>query len=178
MKKAFLLLSVVVIISWCTGCKVLDKLTIFTIPFNTQTTIPSLVGVNLPFNIQTPAISTNSISEFEVNQTRKDMIEEITLNKLQLNVSDPEDGDLSFLKAIEIYVNGGDLEEKLIAWNDSIDTTEKSIELQTTPDDLQDFIKLDSLSLRVRATVKKLLLSDYTVDINSEFRVNARILGI
>lgn len=178
MKRAFLLVILVVMLGWCVGCKAIDKLTIFTISYDTQTTVSSLVGVNLPFNLLTPAISTNSTSEFEVNETRKDLIEEITLKRLQMTVAVPENGDLSFLKSIEIYANGGNLEEKLIAWNDSVDTTEKSIELETTPDDLQDYVKLDTLSLRVRTTVKKLLLTDYTIDIHSEFRVDARILGI
>ncbi len=176
-KKYWLLFSLF-IMSLLQGCKQINKLTIFNIDYTTESVIGSVVGINLPFNLPVPAIKTNSESEFEINETRRDLIQEITLNRLKLSVSAPENGDLSFLKSITIYINGENLEEKRIAWNENIDTSEKSIQLETTTEDLQEYIKLDTVSLRVNTVVKKLLLTDYTVTIYSEFRVDARILGI
>jgi len=172
------LLVAFILIVHLAGCEAIDELTIFTMNYEMETTIPSAAGVNLPFNLYTPAISTNSSPEFELKETRKDLIEEIMLQKLQLEVVTPENGDLSFLHSIEIYANGGDLEEKLIAWNNSINTFEKTIALETTTDDLQQYLKLDVISLRIRTTVKKILLADYTIQIRTEFLVDAKILGI
>ncbi len=161
-----------------TGCKQIDKLTVFNINYNTQSVISSVVGINLPFNLLTPAIKTNSTSQFAINETHKDLIEEIKLTRLELTISAPEKGDLEFLKSISIYINGAGLEEKRIAWSDAVNTSAKSITLTTTSDDLKEYIKLDSVSLRVNTVIKKILLTDYTVDINSVFRVDAKILGI
>lgn len=176
MKKTISIFVVFLLLQ--SSCREINKLTIFNVSYQTQSVIESLAGINLPFNILTPVISTNSVSEFEINDTRKDMIEEITLKELKLTVSAPENGDLSFLKSMKVYINGQGLNEKLLAWNENIDSEEKSIFLKTTAEDLQEYIKLDTISLRVNAEIKKLILSDYTLDINSVFRVDARILGI
>jgi len=39
--------------------------------------IPSVIGLNLPFNIVTPSIRTNSTEIFEIKDTRKNLVEEI-----------------------------------------------------------------------------------------------------
>ena len=174
--KYWIFIALLVVIA--PGCERINKLTVFNIKYNTQTTVESVVGINLPFNILTPAIRTNSQSEFEINETRKDLIEKINLTDLQLNISNPTNGDFSFLKSIKIYVNGKGVEEKLIAWNESIDSNSKTIVMTPTSDDLQEYVKLDSISLRVNTVTKKLLLTDYLLDINAVFRVDAKILGI
>jgi len=178
MKFAKKLLAALILLVYLAGCEAIDELTIFTMDYYIETTISSAAGVNLPFNLYTPAISTNSSSEFELKDTRKDLIEEIKLQSLQLEVSLPENGDLSFLQSIEIYANGDGLEEKLIAWNNSVNTSEKTVALETTTDDLQQYLKLDVISLRIHTTVKKILLTDYIIQIHTEFLVNAKILGI
>ncbi len=162
-----------------TGCEKINQLTVFDMDYNTQVTIESVVGINLPFNIATPNITTNSESSFEVNDTRKNLIEEITLKELKLQISFPDDGDFSFLKSIKIYISSGDLEEKLIAWKESIDFgAGNTLVLETSANDLQEYIKNDQIALRVNVVTDKLLLTDYTIDINSVFRIDAKILGI
>lgn len=162
-----------------TACEKINQLTVFDLDYNTQVTIQSVVGINLPFNLVSPNITTNSVTNFEVNDTRKDLIEEITLKELKLFISVPEDGDFSFLEAIEIYISSEGLEEKLIAWNLSIDPEAGNmLELETYDEDLQEYIKNDQIALRVKVVTDKLLLTDYTIDINSVFRIDAKILGI
>lgn len=46
------------------GCKAVDKLTHFDMDYDESMVISSLIGVNLPFNLWTPAITTNSESTF------------------------------------------------------------------------------------------------------------------
>ena len=122
--------------------------------YNTQVTIESLIGINLPFNIVTPEIETNSNSEFEINDTRKDLIEEIQLTALSISIHSPESGDFSFLSAIKIYIIGENMEEKLIAWNESVNSEETTLILETSTDDLQEYVKLDKISLKVNAVTK------------------------
>jgi hypothetical protein len=71
MKKIILVLCITLSVL---GCKKIDELTQFDMEFNETTVIPSTIGINLPFNIFTPDIETNSESTFEVNDTRKDLI--------------------------------------------------------------------------------------------------------
>lgn len=178
LRNLTLIITGLALVVLSSGCKQIDKLTVFNIDYNTQSVISSVIGINLPFNLITPAITTNSTSEFAINETRKDLIEEIQLTRVNLTVTAPANGDLSFLKSIKIYIKGEGLEEKMIAWNENIDTSEETMLLTTTPDDLQEYVKLDSVSLRVNTVIKKILLTDYTIGISTVFRVDARILGI
>jgi hypothetical protein len=61
------------------SCKKLNKLTQFDIVYDTDFTIPSSTGINLPTNIITPDFATNSESTLSINDTRKDLIERIIL---------------------------------------------------------------------------------------------------
>jgi len=83
--------------------------------YSQRATIPSSTGINLPFDIFTPEMETNSESKFSVNDTRKDLIEEITLTELELVIISPDTADFSFLNSIEVYISADGLEEIQIA---------------------------------------------------------------
>ena len=174
-KIVFLLVTVVAL----AGCNKLDKLTQFDMPFDTSVDIPSTVGINLPFNIITPDITTNSESSFESNETNKDLIEKITLKTMEMTVSKPAGEDFSFLKSIEITIKADGLDDKKIAWlNDIPDNAGSKITLETTADDLKEYIKKDSYKLDIETVTDEILTQDYTIDIHNVFFVDAKIFGI
>ena len=88
--------------------------------FNNEIVIPSSTGISLPINLLTPELETNSESTFEVNDTRKDLIEEIRLTSLILTLNAPDNADFSFLESISVYMNAQDLPEVEIAWEDDV----------------------------------------------------------
>lgn len=142
-------------------------------------TIPSSVGVNFPFNFWTPDIETNSESQFEVNDTRKDLIEKIILKNLDLTITSPSNGDFSFLKTISVYISGEGLPEIKVAWLDIVPSNAgKNIVLSVSDADLQEYIKLDKFDLRLNTVTDEVIMSDYTIDVHSIFFVDAKILGI
>jgi hypothetical protein len=57
-------------------------------------------------------METNSESKFEINKTSIDRIESIEVSALKLTVKSPAGEDFSFLKSIEIYIDGDKLSEK------------------------------------------------------------------
>ncbi len=162
-----------------TQCDQLDKLTQFDVDYDTSVTISSTVGLDVPFEIATPEVTTNSESEFEVNDTRKDLVEEITLKKLSLMITVPDDGDFDFLNDIEVYISADGLEEKKVAWKDNIpESIGNSLDLETSDIDLQEYIKKDSFNLRIKTTTDKVITQDHEIEIHSVFHVDAKILGI
>lgn len=167
-------------ISWITvGCSQLEKLTQFPLDYEESIVIPSIIGVNLPFNIATPPIKTNSTEVFEINDTRKDRIEEILLEQLTLNIVDPADADFSFLKSIEIYIAAEGLEEVLVAWRYDIENSVgPSLTLETSGDDLTPYIIQDEFMLKFTTVIDKIILSDHEIEVQSRFFVDARILGL
>ncbi|WP_258103433.1 hypothetical protein [Marinoscillum sp. MHG1-6] len=171
------LLLVIVLVIF-TGCDKIAKLTQFEMEYDETVIIPSSTGINLPFNLFTPDVQSNSESTFAVNDTRKDLIEEIQLTQLDLTLTSPSNGDFGFLKSIEIFISADGLSEVKIAWKENIPSTiDKYMELETTPSDLQEFIKKDNFSLRVNTVTDELITSDHHIDVHSIFFVDAKILG-
>ena len=161
------------------GCKKIDELTQFDMDYDSSVDIPATTGINLPFNIFTPDITTNSESTFESNDTRKDLVEKIVLKTLELTVSKPSGEDFSFLKSIKITIKADGLADKEIAWDNAVPSNAgNKISLETTSDNLDEYIKKDSFKLDVETVTDEVLTKDYTIDIHSVFFVDAKILGI
>lgn len=161
-----------------TGCDQLSEFTKFNLIYNDTVVIPSSAGINLPFNVFTPEVESNAESQFAVNDTRKDLIEEITLTTLDLSINSPAEGDFGFLESIEIFLSADDLDEVRIAWNDAVPTDAgKYLELETSSQDLQEYIKKDAFDLRVKTVTDELIGSDHEIKLHSVFYVDAKILG-
>ncbi len=176
MKKYFMLFALVGLFS---SCDKLDELTKFDMDYDQRVVIPSTTGVDLPFEVFTPEKETNSSAEFEVNDTRKDLIEEIVLKKLVMTVETPEGEDFSFLESIIIYMSAEDLPEIKIAWNEDVSATAgEQLELVTTAEDLKEYIKKDTYTLRLKTVTDEFLSSDYEINIATTFFVDAKILGL
>lgn len=173
-----LLLIFATLLTLLVGCKKINKLTQFDMEYNETVTIPSSTGINLPFNLFTPDVKSNSESTFAVNDTRKDLIEEIKLTQLDLTLTSPSNGDFKFLKSIEIFISADGLSEVKVAWKENISSSiGKYLELETTETDLQEFIKKDNFTLRVSTVTDEVLTSDQHIDVHSVFFVDAKILG-
>lgn len=160
------------------GCNEFDKLTKFNMVFDKTITIPAATGVNLPVNTEIPDVETNSESTFAVNNTNKNLIEEVLLKESKLTITAPTDGDFTFLKSITIYMYANDLAEVKVAWQDTIPANVgNTLTLKTTDADLKEFILKDSFNYRVNTVIRKVITSDYSIDLHSVFLVDAKILG-
>ncbi|MBT8236177.1 MAG: hypothetical protein KJO04_08290 [Bacteroidia bacterium] len=161
------------------GCNALDELTKFDMDYNTEVVIESSFGVNLPFNVFTPEIESNSESEFAINDTRKDLIEEIQLKELSLRITAPQEEDFSFLESVEIFITAEGLEEVLIAsMTDVPQDIGDLLELDTSNADIQEYIKKDRFQLRLNTVTDEAIAVDHYIDVNAIFFVDAKILGI
>ena len=54
----------------------------------------------------------------------------------------------------------------------------KVLEMESTDADLTEYVKKDEISLRVETTIDEVTLTEYLVDVHSEFFIDAKILGI
>jgi len=176
MRNAFIVLTSLVFLF---GCSKIDELTKFNLDYDQEVTIPSSTGINLPFDMFTPDTETNSESEFAVNDTRKDLIEEIKLTKLELNIMSPNGADFSFLKSIEVYISADGLDEILIAdYPEVPENSGSSLSLNTSDVDLKEYIKKDNFNLRLNTVTDEVISQDHELDVKSTFFVDAKILGI
>jgi hypothetical protein len=176
MKKQIIILGFILLA--ISGCKKIDKLTQFNMEFNESIVIPSSTGINLPFNILTPDVATNSESTFAVNDTRKDLIEEIKLTELKLTITAPANADFGFLKSINVFITADGLSETKIASKDVVPSDNGAVlNLEVENTNLKEFMLKDSFKLRLNTVTDELISSDYHIDINSIFFVDAKILG-
>ena len=160
------------------SCDKIDELTKFNMDYDTQVTIPSSAGINLPFDVLTPNTETNSESKFESNDTRKDLVEEIKLIKLQLEVTSPSDADFSFLESIEVFISAEGLDEIQIASKTDVPEASAILDLEVVDIDLKEYIKKDSYNLRLNTITDEAMSTDHTIDVQSTFFVDAKILGL
>ena len=168
-----------VLISTVFSCDELDKLTKFEMSITEQIVIKSNTVVNLPFFVETPDITTNSESTFDSNDTRKDLIESITLIGLDLEITVPEEGDFNFLKSIKIFISAENEEEIIIAWlDDVVANDEHVLFLETSTEDLKNYIKSDKITFRTESVTDELITEDYHIDVRSKFFVDAKVLGL
>lgn len=160
------------------SCGKIDGLTQFTMEYNETVTVPSSTGLTLPLNLFTPDIDSDAESTFAVNDTRKDLVEEVLLEKLEMELISPTNGDFGFLKSITIYLKADGLDEIEVAWNKNVPSdVGSSLVLETSEDDLQEYIKKEQFSLRVNTVTDEALASDHVIEITSSFFVDAKVLG-
>jgi hypothetical protein len=176
--KVFFIIIGLAIFVLSNSCKKIDELTKFEMEYDATVVIPSSSGINLPFNVYSPSVSSNAEATFEINDTRKDLIEEILLKEMVLRVDAPNGGDFGFLESVEIFINAQDLDELKIAWYYNVpDSQGNTLDIFTTAEDLKEYIKKDSFTLRVNTVTDEIVTSDYHINIFSRFFVDAKILG-
>jgi len=160
------------------GCDEIDKLTQFQMDYEASITLDAATDLSVPFEIGTPDIPTYSVSTFAANETRKELVEQIKLTKLDLYLSSPEKSDLGFIKSIEVFIQAEGLEKTRIAWAEEVpDAVADYLSLNVSNTDLKEYIKLDNFSLRVETVTDEVITTDHDIKIESTFFVDAKILG-
>jgi len=162
------------------GCKLIDELTHFDMDYNYTFTLPAYGGINLDnLNIESNDVENDTESTFEINDTRKDLIESATLKKFDVTIIEPVDADFSFINKVEIFVRTEVLPEKLIAWKDNIsDTVGNNLKLETISSNLRKYLISDAIKVRLKTTSSEPLKEDLLLDLQSAVEVDAKILGI
>lgn len=161
------------------SCKEIDKFTQFTMEYNSSVSIPPNTPLNLPIDLMTPEIESNAEGTFAVNDTRKDLVEEILLTNLDLDLTSPDSSDLSMLNSVEVYLNADGLSEILVAWKDNIpDNIGTTLILDITENDLKEYIKKEDFNIRVKVVTDETFSQTHQIDINTRFFVDAKVLGV
>ncbi|MEM6349065.1 MAG: hypothetical protein AAF927_34580, partial [Bacteroidota bacterium] len=147
--RKYLVLPVLALFLSLYSCEKLSEFTQFNLNYTASVTVPATVGVDLPFDLFTPDIETNSETEFETEKTSKDLLEEVKLTKLDLTITSPTDADFDFLETITVYLAAEGLPEIAIATKDMVeDGITETLSLDVIEDDLKDYIKTDGFKLR------------------------------
>jgi hypothetical protein len=174
-KISILILPLVLAITF--ACSEIDKILTFNIENEANFSIPSTIGINSPFIIQTPDIQTNSTQEFANNNTKKDLVNDVKLSALNLKITSPTNTNFSFLKSINIYISAEGVAEKRVAYlTDIPDNVGSSIDLIPTNEKLDEIIKQDKYSIRTEVVTDKTFFQDIEIHAKMNFKVTADVL--
>ena len=170
MKRFVYLLPVLLGLGF-TGCK---KLVSFRMEYDNTVTIPANSIINLPIDIVSPEVTTNSEEQFGNNGTSSKLISRVELSSLDLRILQPEAQNFNFLKSIELYLRAPDLPEILVAYNYDVPPTGlKELALTCADHVLKEYLKKSSFTLRVKAVTDEALTQDTDVNVHSRFTVDA-----
>ncbi len=172
MKSKFIALTVFMSI-FLTSCNAVDDLLSFNISNSTSIKIQSTSPINLPSEIITPEVTTNSSAEFENNKTKASLVKDVKIRSLKLSISDPSDKTFTFLKSAHLYISTTNSDEIELAYQDNINVSTNAIDLICTDKKLDQYIKADSYKIRTKVTLKETLTKDVTVKADMKFRVTA-----
>ncbi|PKB15618.1 hypothetical protein [Flavobacterium sp. 5] len=155
------------------SCSEVDKLLTFTVSDEVTLKINSGLSVDTPFEIPTPDITTNSSEEFKNNNTKADLVKDVTLKELKLSIVSPADKTFSFLKSVHMYISTTNDNEIEVAYLDNISTTANSINLTCTSQKLDQYIKASTYKLRTAIVTKETFGQNIEVKANMQFKVTA-----
>lgn len=176
MKK--ILIVLIIIVPLLIGCKSLNKLTMFDLPFKQSITLPVIPFENTPVALSIPGIKTKIDSVLNSLDLSSDMIQGVSLKKMEFTLTSPTTGDLSFIKSVEIYISGAGLNDVKIASTGDVTDNTKNLVMTLTEVDLKDFILKDEFGLKIITTTDKAILVEQKIDISFNFLVDLKVLGL
>lgn len=154
-------------------CKDVDDLLTFTISDQVIITVPSNSVINLPTELATPDVTTNSSQKFANNNTQASLVKDVKLQELILTIQTPTGKTFSFLKSIQIYISTNSGNEILLAGIDNIPATVSSISLTPTQEKLDVYAKASSYKLRTSVVTRETLTQDVELKTDLKFKVTA-----
>jgi len=163
----FLLLTVLI------SCNKVDDLLTFNISDEATFTVESTALVNVPIPVPTPEVATNSSREFENNDTRADLVKDVRLNDLKLSIVSPSGKTFSFLKSIQVFISTNQNDEIVLASLDNVPSSASVIDLETTSEKLDTYVKASSYKLRTSIVTRETLTEDVEIRMKLNFTVTA-----
>jgi len=171
--KKFLLLFPVALFMLVTGCKKIDQLLTFYIDDTQNIRIPASPVLGTLVSLTPLSVTTQSDDKFRNNNTRADLVKDVSLNKLTLTITDPNGQNFDFLQRIEIYISTNANDQVRLAYLDQVPRGVNSIELTSTNAKLDNYLKSPSYTLTTKVQTSQALAREVTIRVDSRFKVTA-----
>lgn len=159
------------------SCEKVNELINFKIKHETSFTIPGQnTGIGDLLSIPRAEIKTSSEQTFKNNNTRAELVEEVTLDELILSITAPENESFDFLNEISIYITAEGEQEVLLASKVKIpEDGSRTLVLETSQTNLKPYVVKENYTIRTVAKTDKVVDKAVDVKINMSFQVRAAI---
>ncbi|RYE89067.1 MAG: hypothetical protein EOO37_05665 [Cytophagaceae bacterium] len=169
---AFLLLG-------ASSCKKILNLLSFHVSDSSSFTIPGTPFVPPGVALSIPGVSvpTTAQSTYKSNNTSADYVQDVTLDRLTLTVTNPSTQNFDFLKSISIYISTDQAgsNKVLLASLQNVPTGQTSIDLNPAGNKLDLYLKSNSYTLTTTAELAQTLRQNTDVRADSRFNVHATL---
>lgn len=150
-----------------------NKATEFDIDYTTNVTIPSTsVTVNVPADFTSPDINTDSKNKFSSQKTVQSLVDEIKMTRFNLSVAN---GDLNFLKSLNIYLKTSGLGDILVATKTVIPQNVSSFSMDLQDVNIKDYIFNDKIQFRVTVNIQTGLSGTQQLKMDQTLHVKAKL---
>jgi len=171
--KSKLLITLTILTALFVSCDKIDELLTFTISHQTTFTIPGTPVISTPLDILLPDITTNSAQEFSNKNTTADLVKDVKLEELKLSITNPANQTFKFIESIHIFISADGYDEIELAYMDNIPTTAASIDLITTDEKLDNYIKASNYKLRTAIILREATNEDVDIQTDLKFKITA-----
>ena len=173
-KLLFAFAAITILLS-VVSCKKIKDLLTFNVNVENNFTVAASGPLNVPFDILTPQVTTNSSQQFQNNNSDINKVKDIKLTKVDLQIVSPAGKTFSFLQSVHIYISTNASDEIELAYQDNISSTATAISLTPTTATLDKYVKASSYSLRTKVVTKQALTQDVEIKNLCQFQVTANL---
>jgi hypothetical protein len=174
-KKLLFLPALFTILFSGISCKKIEDLLTFTVTVENNFTVGASGPINLPIEILTPQVTTNSTQQFQNNNSDVNRVKDIKLKKADLQIVSPAGKTFAFLESVHIYVSTNANDEIELAYLDNVSTTATAISLIPTSASLDKYVKAPSYNLRTKIVTKQALTQNVDIKNLCQFQVTANL---
>ncbi len=157
------------------SCKKIEELLTFTVSVENNFTVSTSSPLNLPIDILTPQVTTNSNQQFQNNNSDINRVKDIKLKRADLQIVSPAGKTFAFLESVHIYVSTNANDEIELAYLDNVSTTATAISLILTSASLDKYVKAPSYNLRTKIVTKQALTQNIEIKNLCQFQVTANL---
>ncbi|MCB9046980.1 MAG: hypothetical protein H6550_12680 [Chitinophagales bacterium] len=155
MKKVILVALSVFILASCKKLEDLIKVN-FVVPYSKTVAVTGLQDnpvippvVGLRASIPPIGVATNSTETMSNYNTSGDLVKSVVFSYLNVDVNEPSSQTLDMVDSLWLYVSASGLPEVLVSHYYDIPRGIRSLELETTDDNMKEYFLRDSMYFRI-----------------------------
>lgn len=139
--------------------------------------IPASSMISLPLDLFGGERESNEETQFEINDTRKDLLEEVFLKSFHIEILSPQGENFDFLKSVSFYLDAASLPEILVAEKDPVpDNVFNEINFSVGGENLADYLKADAFDIRANMVTDEERTQEIEVRAFATFDVRAKVI--
>jgi hypothetical protein len=160
------------------GCKKIEDLLTFQVNDSSSFVVPGSGILNTAvLSLPGATVSSSSSGTYSANNTSADHVQDVSLDRLSLTVTDPAGQNFDFLKSVKIYIatdNSGS-NKTLLASLSPVPAGQTTINLNPAGTKLDIYLRNSTYTLFTDVEMAQALRQNTTVRADSRFNVKAKL---